>query len=77
MYYLDRHATIADVISWVLAVPAVLIGVMMAPYMLVVIPHFKPMFAALTVNCRSSRSWSSPRAGGCSRCCPSPSSPQW
>jgi len=46
-FHLDRPATIGDVIAWVLAVPAVALGLYGCPYAGAQVPRFVPMFDAL------------------------------
>ena len=48
--FLDRQPTMADVIAWVLAVPAIFLGITVCPYMLRVVPRFEGMFKSLNAK---------------------------
>lgn len=50
MSFLDRQPTMADVIAWVLATPAIIMGLTACPYMLRVVPKFEPMFMSLNAK---------------------------
>jgi hypothetical protein len=47
MSFLDRKPVMADVIAWVLAVPAIILGLSACPYMLWVMSRFELMFLSL------------------------------
>ena len=50
MNYLNRQATIGDVISIMIAIPAIGTGILGCPYMLNVFPKFEKMFASLNAK---------------------------
>ena len=50
MNYLNRQATIGDVLSIMIAIPAIGTGILGCPYMLNVFPKFEKMFASLNTK---------------------------
>jgi len=50
MRYFYENAKISDVISWTMASPALLIGLICCPYVISIYPKFENMFASLNAK---------------------------